>query len=122
MAFDTRLTGPLTVTVSPNDEGHLAVAFGVSVGRFAGLFGSYALVGFDSGGGIRTRDLRVMSPTSYQTAPPRGGPFIVAPRRSRRGFWLVSRGDGPEKGALGAGAFAEMRKPDCLSRPGVFAS
>ena len=25
-----------------------------------------------SGGGIRTRDLRVMSPTSYQTAPPRG--------------------------------------------------
>jgi hypothetical protein len=26
----------------------------------------------DSGGGIRTRDLRVMSPTSYQTAPPRG--------------------------------------------------
>ena len=27
-----------------------------------------------SGGGIRTRDLRVMSPTSYQTAPPRGEP------------------------------------------------
>ena len=26
---------------------------------------------FSSGGGIRTRDLRVMSPTSYQTAPPR---------------------------------------------------
>ena len=26
---------------------------------------------FDSGGGIRTRDLRVMSPTSYQAAPPR---------------------------------------------------
>ena len=25
----------------------------------------------DSGGGIRTRDLRVMSPTSYLTAPPR---------------------------------------------------
>jgi hypothetical protein len=25
-----------------------------------------------SGGGIRTRDLRVMSPASYQTAPPRG--------------------------------------------------
>ena len=25
-----------------------------------------------SGGGIRTRDLRVMSPTSYLTAPPRG--------------------------------------------------
>ena len=41
-----------------------------------------------SGGGIRTRDLRVMSPTSYQTAPPRGGQLIVAtraePRRMRR--------------------------------------
>ena len=33
---------------------------------------------FDSGGGIRTRDLRVMSPTSYQTAPPRGGLIFVA--------------------------------------------
>ena len=32
-----------------------------------------------SGGGIRTRDLRVMSPTSYQTAPPRGGPSNIAP-------------------------------------------
>jgi hypothetical protein len=31
----------------PNDEGHLSAAFEVSVGRFAGLFGSYALVGFD---------------------------------------------------------------------------
>src|SRR5947208_14969864 len=31
-----------------------------------------------SGGGIRTRDLRVMSPTSYQTAPPRGGPSMIA--------------------------------------------
>jgi hypothetical protein len=32
----------------------------------------------DSGGGIRTRDLRVMSPTSYQTAPPRGGHLVIA--------------------------------------------
>jgi hypothetical protein len=31
-----------------------------------------------SGGGIRTRDLRVMSPTSYQTAPPRGGLVVIA--------------------------------------------
>jgi hypothetical protein len=37
----------------------------------AGAFGS-------SGGGIRTRDLRVMSPTSYQTAPPRGGRGSIA--------------------------------------------
>ncbi len=32
----------------------------------------------NSGGGIRTRDLRVMSPTSYQTAPPRGVPSMIA--------------------------------------------
>ena len=31
----------------------------------------------NSGGGIRTRDLRVMSPTSYQTAPPRSETFIL---------------------------------------------
>src|SRR5690349_11932298 len=31
-----------------------------------------------SGGGIRTRDLRVMSPTSYLTAPPRGVRRILA--------------------------------------------
>src|SRR3954470_12946849 len=36
----------------------------------------------DSGGGIRTRDLRVMSPTSYQTAPPRGGKTSLATRAS----------------------------------------
>src|SRR5205814_7315546 len=36
---------------------------------------------FNSGGGIRTRDLRVMSPTSYQTAPPRGGLTMIATRR-----------------------------------------
>src|SRR2546423_995738 len=32
-----------------------------------------------SGGGIRTRDLRVMSPTSYLTAPPRDAHKILAP-------------------------------------------
>jgi exopolyphosphatase / guanosine-5'-triphosphate,3'-diphosphate pyrophosphatase len=31
-----------------------------------------------SGGGIRTRDLRVMSPTSYQTAPPRVATYVLA--------------------------------------------
>ena len=36
-----------------------------------------------SGGGIRTRDLRVMSPTSYQTAPPRGGHSLIAEQRIR---------------------------------------
>src|SRR5437868_14884820 len=38
-----------------------------------------------SGGGIRTRDLRVMSPTSYQTAPPRGGRIILATGRVSAG-------------------------------------
>ena len=38
---------------------------------------------WNSGGGIRTRDLRVMSPTSYQTAPPRGGPYVLAKNRTR---------------------------------------
>src|SRR3954452_21881383 len=40
---------------------------------YAGRSRRPSTVGLDSGGGIRTRDLRVMSPTSYQTAPPRGG-------------------------------------------------
>jgi hypothetical protein len=38
-----------------------SVALEVSVGRFAGLFQVPRLVGLDSGGRIRTRDLRVMS-------------------------------------------------------------
>jgi hypothetical protein len=39
-----------------------------------------------SGGGIRTRDLRVMSPTSYQTAPPRVGSseFTARPSKHKR--------------------------------------
>ncbi len=39
-----------------------------------------------SGGRIRTCDLRVMSPTSYQTAPPRGG------------LMRLSRGSAPRSG------------------------
>src|SRR5205085_11753982 len=35
-----------------------------------------------SGGGIRTRDLRVMSPTSYLTAPPRVAGSRVAPHKT----------------------------------------
>ena len=35
------------------------------------LHGSGSLLKVGSGGRIRTYDLRVMSPTSYQTAPPR---------------------------------------------------
>src|SRR3954447_24051236 len=63
----------------------LASGLRVSVGRCAApLPGRNALVGLDSGGGIRTRDLRVMSPTSYLTAPPRvGGLTNVAPSNAR---------------------------------------
>ena len=39
-----------------------------------------------SGGRIRTCDLRVMSPTSYQTAPPRGGLLVIADRPQSLGF------------------------------------
>src|SRR5207245_10642523 len=55
--------------------------------RSAGLQGScksYALVGLDSGGGIRTRDLRVMRPGER---PP--------PRRSRRRVAILLRENGP---------------------------
>src|SRR3954447_20273360 len=70
----------------------LRTALGVLVGLLQGFLRPYAMVGLDSGGGIRTRDLRVMSPTSYQTAPPRGGKTMLsavrgrsrAPRRSGR--------------------------------------
>src|SRR5437763_16276659 len=49
--------GRPSADVRLHDEDHLAVAFGVSVGRFAGLLQAPRLVGLDSGGGIRTRDL-----------------------------------------------------------------
>ena len=54
--FGTRLV-PGRVLV----KGHLAAALGVSVGRLQGFSEPAWLVGRDSGGGIRTRDLRVMS-------------------------------------------------------------
>src|SRR3954469_6165496 len=58
-----------------------------------GVPDAQAMVGLDSGGGIRTRDLRVMSPTSYQTAPPRGGPSMLATVRGQaRGSGGVGRG------------------------------
>src|SRR3954469_5791981 len=72
----------------------LRAAFGVLVGLLQGFLQPYAMVGLDSGGGIRTRDLRVMSPTSYQTAPPRGGRDIVS--NSGSNFC--------RQGALGAGS------------------
>src|SRR4051794_34550379 len=71
----------------------LRTALGVLVGLLQGFPKPYAMVGLDSGGGIRTRDLRVMSPTSYQTAPPRGVPQSVARfARSQHAAALVPRG------------------------------
>ena len=50
-------------------------------------------LGSNSGGGIRTRDLRVMSPTSYQTAPPRvARPYYIAKRRHSFNFPSLSPG------------------------------
>ena len=45
-----------------------------------------------SGGGIRTRDLRVMSPTSYQAAPPRVQdiPESVFEAKIREYRWVAS--------------------------------
>jgi hypothetical protein len=57
--FNIRLTRAQIPRPLLNDEGHLAVALGRPVCR---AFGSAALVGLDSGGRIRTCDLRVMSP------------------------------------------------------------
>ena len=64
--FDIRLTKHENAAALTNDEGHLAVAFGVSVGRFAGLLGAPRLVGLDSGGGIRT-----LRPSGYEPESPR---------------------------------------------------
>src|SRR4051794_3946466 len=76
----------------------LRTALGVLVGLLQSVRKPYATVGLDSGGGIRTRDLRVMSPTSYQTAPPRGGTSIIPPQgRLGEGSSLsmTSGGSGP---------------------------
>jgi hypothetical protein len=61
--FDMRLHDPEN-DKSPDHSG-------LFLCRIDGRFG-------DSGGRIRTCDLRGMSPTSYQTAPPRGGSKTVA--------------------------------------------
>ena len=56
----------------------------------------------DSGGGIRTRDLRVMSPTSYLAAPPR----VAATRYSNGDAWALA----PPRAAAG-GARCGPRTP-----------
>ena len=63
--------------------------------------------GIGSGGGIRTPDLRVMSPTSYQTALPRskGRPWIARPQRA------VKIGRSPTKRALDAIGCASTPHP-----------
>src|SRR4051795_5758795 len=58
----------------------------------------------DSGGGIRTRDLRVMSPTSYQTAPPRAGTTSLATGRGRQQDDLSHRARCPRRAGCRGGA------------------
>ena len=107
--FDIRPTSPRTRLHSATTKADLAAALGVSVGRTEGFLRSFALVGLDSGGGIRTRDLRVMSPTSYQTAPPRGGPLILAAvggigeKNAARGRVRHPGAPGCRRGAGGSG-------------------
>src|SRR5215217_7407784 len=48
----------------------------------------------NSGGRIRTCDLRVMSPTSYLTAPPRGGQKTIAAP------WRPARAQRPGNGSV----------------------
>jgi hypothetical protein len=70
--------------------------------RLISRFSSY------SGGGIRTRDLRVMSPTSYLAAPPRGslsmlamvGRLVVVGGRSRMAGCVVSAAEGGPRAGL----------------------
>ena len=62
----------------------------------------------NSGGRIRTCDLRVMSPTSYQTAPPRGGMLIVGR------FHVISSGPslgrGPHAIRIGAPTWTQPER------------
>jgi hypothetical protein len=72
-----------------------------------------------SGGGIRTRDLRVMSPTSYQTAPPRGGLISLAKDLRSRCHqagppWRTSTRAQPTRGARSP---PRTRSPRALTAP-----
>src|SRR5215204_5792358 len=70
-----------TVAISPTGPvlpGYLAIENALREEKAPQLRG----FGSNSGGGIRTRDLRVMSPTSYLTAPPRGATGKLAPERN----------------------------------------
>ena len=77
-AIDT-LHGFETRTTGCNANADLGTRLVPGPDRTSGQKKNPGFPGFSySGGGIRTRDLRVMSPTSYQTAPPRGGHLMVA--------------------------------------------
>src|SRR5947209_10262313 len=109
-AETSRFSGPKVEAWEPNDEGRPDGR--PSRSRSAGLQGScksYALVGRDSGGGIRTRDLRVMSPTSYQTAPPRVATFLCSKKSDQ---W-------PEKWMPGTTADRQSRAGRRLERDGL---
>ena len=88
--------------------------------RYGGAFRSH------SGGGIRTRDLRVMSPTSYQAAPPRDQDTTESCVRSqiRRYRWVTSprfRGvsqdsTSPARSVPGFKTIGSNRKLSAMSR------
>ncbi len=51
-----------------------------------------SLFQFGSGGWIRTNDLRVMSPTSYQTAPPRINTVLHWLSQALYRLWIAGQG------------------------------
>ena len=61
-------------------------------------------VSLSSGGRIRTCDLRVMSPTSYQTAPPRVAPHVLAKSLPCQKPWALNRTDSRAAPAPARGA------------------
>ena len=65
----------------------------------------------NSGGGIRTRDLRVMSPTSYQTAPPRVAELHDSNSRPRQPDQPARRGRERRESRLMAHVFVTRRCP-----------
>ena len=70
------------------------------------------LIFFGSGGRIRTDDLRVMSPTSYQTAPPRNMLF----RRERRPRTITPAHPGRKNSMAVPGRSPEAPEAQAASR------
>jgi hypothetical protein len=74
-------------------------------------------VSLSSGGRIRTCDLRVMSPTSYQTAPPRVAPHVLAKRAPCQKSWTQDPAKTHIRPNGSSGAAHGAREPPIASLP-----